>query len=193
MQVTVEQLEEIAGASHNFKNIYSDATTDHFTPLGEFIRSLGVDLQARFDYIKRAFVEPPFVIGDLGGGEGGMIAPLNDVPEIEAFVIDRHLRIPLNNPLPEERYISVEAENMESIPDNSFHYLMSYNAFGYMDHQRTLCESFRILKPGGVLDFDWEFPRDSELAGICAMDIGKHVEIEQRTICYRISAVKPLE
>ncbi len=160
----------------------SDSVEKNFGVLGHelkhFQMSLGVSIRDRVKYLKQKFSNEPIFVADLGGGNGGLAGEINDYDGVEAFCIDEYLRIPHNGKLPRNRFIKANVENMPEIPNETFHYLISYNAImSYTDISKSIPEAYRILKPEGIADFDWEFPDEEQLVTLQRMPFFKYIKI----------------
>lgn len=135
--------------------------------------SLGVSVNQRIEFLKNRFHHETLLIGDVGGGTGGLAGEINRYEGFEAFVIDKFPIIPKKCCLPLRRFIIADAESMSEIPNNTFHYLVSFNTIYYTDISKSVPECYRILRHGGLADFDWEFPNEEQLRRLTEGDIYK--------------------
>ncbi|MFH1834655.1 MAG: class I SAM-dependent methyltransferase [Methanobacteriota archaeon] len=109
--------------------------------------------------------EKKLIGADVGGGSGCAAAKLNRIPGVEMFVIDP---FPYTHNweggLPDDRFIATEIENT-GLPDNSFHFMMSFDALHFTDIPVAVSEIHRLLKPGGAAICDihqWYDPENLE-------------------------------
>ena len=47
----------------------------------------------------------------------------------------------------------------------------------YTDISKSMPEAYRILKPEGIADFDWEFPDEEQLTTLQRMPFFKYIKI----------------
>ncbi len=90
------------------------------------------------------------LVADIGGSDGTAASGLNDIEGVEAFVIDPENSLPISGKgLPKERYIIREIE-YTGLPDNTFHFMTSYNTYHHTKLPRSFTEVHRLLRRGGV-------------------------------------------
>jgi len=171
-----QELEKIAEQSQNEKGT-CDSDIDIHGEIRMFEMSLGVKISDRISYLRERFPNEPILVADIGGGSGGLAGEINRYSGVKTFVIDNCQRIPKKSTLPKNRFIILDAENMPEIPDNTFHYLVSFNAMTYMDISKSVPEAYRILRSDGLADLDWEFPNKDQLVELSKDNVFKYISI----------------
>jgi len=147
-EITVQDLERIALASHeDITPIEGIITTLRF-----YEQALNVSFKKRVKELRRVSQGNVILTADLGCGDSSAAYDMNQFQGVKAFGIDSALYLP-ESALPKERLIKANLNCMPEVPDNSFHYMISYNALSYRN-TAALLEIFRVLRPGGIADLD---------------------------------------
>lgn len=172
--MTVEYLEKIAINSHKGEL----KTTNHNgSSLADYEHALNIVVAKRIDSIKKKFPNMPIIAADLGCAFGNAASELNKMEGVEGFGIDLFSSYNSSTGLPTERYILGNLNNLSKIPDNSFHYAISFNVLAYTKITESLPEIYRILKPGGEADLDIEHWFDENYKELTEMDLINHTTL----------------
>jgi SAM-dependent methyltransferase len=148
------QLERIALGSHKGspKNTKFQASD-----LQGYEKGMGFKVSKQIAKIRQSYPTEKLFAVDIGCFSGTAAAGLNSIEGIYGFGIDiRWKGYNSHSGLPTNRFIAADAQAMPEIPDETFHYILSYNTLSYTDPIRSFPEIFRILKPGGKADLDLE-------------------------------------
>lgn len=150
----IKELERIAINSQKCKlkgNGYS------FSHLEEYESYLKISVKERVSELKNRFPKKRIIVGDLGCADGTAVGDLNRIEDIEGFGIDNDPSIynPTDN-APIERFIVADLNGMPHIPNNSFHWAMSYNTLSCTNPKKSFLEIYRVLKKGGIADIELE-------------------------------------
>lgn len=152
-------LEKIAKESHNgnVERYQPEGRLRDKDGLGTQEKMMGISVKQRIAQIRQNYPIGTVIAADLGCFDSAIVGDLNLLENVAAFGIDRTPRLNISQGLSPYRLIVADLEDMPQIPDNSFHYLMSFNALSYTNPKKSLPEIYRVLKPGGVADLDIEF------------------------------------
>ena len=153
----VLRLERIAKDTHNgqIEQYRLRRTQMHSLKLQE--EMLGISVRKRIDQIKSIYPKGTIIAADLGCFVSTIVGDLNKLEGVAAFGIDLSPKLDTTQDLSLNRLMVANLEDMPQIPNNSFHYLMSFNVLSYTDPNKSLPEIYRILKPCGIADLDIEF------------------------------------
>jgi len=155
--MNIEELEQIALKSHNGQLEFSDEKPNPFNGIARLEERLGINVKQRRDQIRRHYPNEPIIAAELGCFNATVVAEMQYIGGIEAFGIDKKPYLNRLLELPARRLIVADLNCMPQIPDNTFHYMLSFNTLSYTDITKSFPEIFRVLKPGGVADLDLEF------------------------------------
>ncbi len=93
-------------------------------------------------------------MADIGGNHGTAAVELQEIEGVKAFVIDPFEMGPIKSSprrakgLPKNRLFVSKIEETK-LPDESFHFMTSYNSYQYMSFPKSFIEPYRLLKKGG--------------------------------------------
>lgn len=122
-----------------------------------FKLSLGPDFsyQTLLSRIKKRFpYDKHLVVVDIGGAYGEAAEGLQELKGIEAFVIDPATKLNEEGVgLPRNRFFVRKIEET-GLPDETFHFMTSYNTYQYTQVPTSFVEAHRLLKRGGMAIID---------------------------------------
>lgn len=167
-EAELKELEKLALETHIGTDIQE--TTKNSTNLSGFFgyeHSFQMAIGNNFSYQKylsnlkeKKFPYDKYlIVADIGGSYGTAAAELQRIKGVEAFVIDPFGMGPIKGwpgrvkGLPANRFIIKKIEET-GLPDESFHFMTSYNSHQYMDVPKSFAEPYRLLKKGGSTIFE---------------------------------------
>lgn len=155
--MSVEQLEGIALASQLGQTaVMNYGRSKSLTGYGN---SMGIDIRERITSLRNGSRD--IICADIGGSLGNAAKDMNAMPGTEAFVIDKAFE---TNPRisPNRRRIVANAYDMPLVPDESFHFIVSYNSLLSPECFR---EIYRVLKPAGIAILDLQTKISEKIRG----------------------------
>jgi len=152
--MNVQELERLAIASHDGELKECDYDSGE---LGDYEQFMGIRFADRIAQVRQHYPTEPIIVADLGCHTTMAASQMNGFEGVAAFGLDDS---PCYNPshgLPKSRVIRADLNDMKQIPDETFHYLLSFNCLSYTEVPKSFPEIFRVLKAGGIADLDLEF------------------------------------
>lgn len=168
--MNVTELERIARESHNGQ-IRVENERDYSHGLQDHERMSGVSIRGRRDEIRRYYPNTPILAAELGCFVSTVVREMNQIEGIEAFGIDLEPILDGSQNLSPDRLIVADLNDMPHIPDESFHYMFSWNCLSYTEPTKSFPEIYRILAPGGIADLDLEFWHDRHVKELLGMEL----------------------
>ena len=153
--MNVEELERLALSTHD--GVLEVVDDIWYTSKAKYEQYLGVNFKKRVKELRAHYPKGPLLMADLGCHSDRVVKELNRLKHVEAFGIDIdpvHCR---KHGSPKSRIIVADLNDMPHIPDDTFHYLISFNCLSYTDIARSFPEIYRILAAEGIADVDYEF------------------------------------
>jgi hypothetical protein len=177
--MNVEELEQIALNSQRAMPIKVDKSkrSPFFDGLRPLEEKLGISLVQRRDQIRRNYPTGPIIAAELGCFISTVVGEMQEVEDVEAFGIDRRPILDGHQSLPVARLIVADLNSMPHIPDNTFHYMLSFNCLSYTNITRSFPEIFRVMQAGGIADLDLEFWSERNIPDLMNLPIYKHLRI----------------
>jgi SAM-dependent methyltransferase len=187
MSSALKKLERIAIQSHN-----QNLSSEHIScqSIEVLLMTLNISLEDRLQYLREIYPNEYLIVADIGGKTGKTLKPLELFQPMGVFCIDLEPKYDSKQGLALNRLIRADVQNMASIPDDTFHYLVSLASLHNTDPTASVPEIVRILKPNGIADLDWPigYPGLEELRTHPA---SKFVTYIQTRAGYRLEVRKP--
>jgi len=139
----------------------------------------GFNLKQALEVQRKVFPgEKTLIIADVGGADGSAAADLDSISGVRAFVIDPDPSIPTKEwGLSRNRFIVRKIEET-GLPDDTFHFLVSFDTLHFTNVPVAFSEIYRLLKPGGVALTDYHFwHRPEGLSNLKAVPIKENVKV----------------
>jgi len=170
----VDNLKSIAYSTHQGHFSTENNCVPEDYGIGHLNRYLDMDIENKIHRILNKF-GGPIIVADVGCCSDTAAFEMGQIGGVYAFYIDIQPRAPKK--LQPNRAIKADVNDMNQIPEDSFHMLVGNNFLQYTDYLKCLPEFYRVLVPGGYACFDMrtDMPTDYLVNGRREFDM-KRVE-----------------
>lgn len=171
--VSVNDLEDVA---LNSQVVPITSSSDYGSNLGKYQRGMAVDLLRTVELVKKQFQKGMIIGADIGCDCGLAAAQLAKSAGIEFFGIEPHPSIHPQG-LDAKRIIVASAEDMPNVPNNSFHFIISFNSLSYTNVRKSFPEIYRVLRPGGFAALDLEFWTERNVDDLGSLPMSEAINV----------------